>query len=707
MTELQHALAIRLVDDDLDRENFIDPQLIIDSCFGLVEIDRESSTIRFVHYSVQEYLTSHNHGFFENADIEITKVCLKYLSLDSMKDLHLQNRQRFKRSLDELPFLDYAARQWGFHAINVAPHDVQDVAVPFLRSSSHLMSAARVRDYYRSAFFRKWHERISLWGHSGSDGPGISTCASFGLTEFVKFLIGKNQQPMLKARNMYGSTPLHEAALSGYESTAKLLLEYGADVLDHNIGKNTPLYLAVAYGQISVARLLLQQQSSAQLDTRARYGWTALHKAADIGNEDIAALLLQSGAMVNSEDVKGMRPLHFAARKGYLEIVRLLLMSGAEVHSQASDGLTPLDHAVTSGHLEVARMLLNNGARVEHRAMDKWTVLHRAARGGHDSLVALLLERGANVLAENHKGGIPLHAAARSGSVRAVELLLNDKSGLSKEQLCKKMREGSTPRDVAFFTAHFDIHKILRVAEVQNQERPFTIGDKIASAIESGKMEKLRRLLSETTCATDALIDGRQPALHLAIQEEQSDMVNVLLNHGADINSTGYHNWTPLHIAASIGHLTLTQLCLARGANVAALTDTAQTPLHKACSSKSLLVVEALLEAGADREAKNQRGMRAIHIAAHQNNLDLVRLLVQDYGVSVLAVDNFGERAANWAERSGHLNLLQFLRGEEKKARQLQAALPIASSGGEISLLSAAFTDHNVSHLHRSLPVTP
>ncbi|ERF70990.1 hypothetical protein EPUS_03269 [Endocarpon pusillum Z07020] len=671
VTELQHVLAVRLHDSDLDRENFIHPQAVIDCCFGLVEIDQESLSIRFVHYSLEEYLRSHDHGLFKNGDEEVTKVCLKYLSLDSVKGLHIQNRKKFLESLGDLAFLDYAATEWGFHATNVAPQDVKDVALPFLRSSPHLMSAARVRDH-RSPYFRKWHQRMSVWAYSESDGAGISTCASFGLTDFVRFLICENRQPMLKARNMYGSTPLHEAALGGYESTAKLLLEYGADVLDLNIGKSTPMYLAVGNGQVSMARLLLQQQSSVQLDIRARDGWTALHKAVDIGNEEMVTLLLRSGAMVDSEDEKRMRPLHLAARKGYL----------------------PRDF--TSGHLEVARMLLDNGARVEHRGMDKWTVLHRAARGGHENLVALLLERGADVLAEDHKGEIPLHAAARSGSIRAVELLLNDKSGLKKEQLCKKERKGSTPRDVAFFTSHFGVHKLLRRAEVQNQEHPLTICDKIAAAIESGKMEKLRRLLAERSCEIDALIDGRQPALHLAIQEEQPDMVNLLLSHGADINSTGYHNWTPLHIAASIGHLALTQLCLARGANVAALTDTAQTPLHKACSSRNILVVKALLEAGADKTAKNQRGMGAIHVAAHQKNLDVVRLLVQDYGVSVWVVDNFGETAADWAARSGHLDLLQFLRSEEKKARQLQAASPIASAGGGISSLPAVFSAHHV-----------
>ena len=53
--ELRHALAVRLEDSELDRDNFVEPQLIVDSCYGMVEIDEKSSTIRFVHYSLQEY----------------------------------------------------------------------------------------------------------------------------------------------------------------------------------------------------------------------------------------------------------------------------------------------------------------------------------------------------------------------------------------------------------------------------------------------------------------------------------------------------------------------------------------------------------------------------------------------------------------------------------------------------------------------------
>lgn len=664
VAELQHVLAIRLNESDLDRENFIEPQLVVDSCFGLVEIDKESSTIRFVHYSLQEFLKSHKHGLFENGDMEITKVCLRYMSLDSVKDLHVKNRRTFMHALQDFAFLDYAATEWGCHASDLNPEDVKDLALKFLRSHSHLLTIARVRDH-QSPYFRKWYER--MWQWAISDGAGISLCATFGLTKFLKLLIGESRQPMVMAKNMYGSTPLHEAAIKGYEATAQLLLDYGADVLDLNLGSSTPLFLAVANGHVPMAQLLLQNKPIAQLDLRGREGWTVLHKASHMGDEEMVTLLLQTGAMVNAEDYKGMRPLHLAAQGGYIEVVRLLLLSHADVYATTTDQFTSLDHAVRNGHLEVSKMLLDEGAQINHCAQDSWTALLRAARSGYEHIVALLLDRGADILTEDHKGEIPLHAAARSGNIRVAQLLLNTKSDLRKEQLSKRDRKGSTPKDVAFFTAHFDMHKYLRAAETENQGHSLTTIDMLTTAIEAGKLEKVRRLLANESIDIDALLDGSQPALHLALQEQQIEMVKVLLQHGAKIDSIGYHGWTPLHIAAAIGNLELTKLCLSHGANIQAVTYTAQTALHKACSSKSVQVVKELLEAGADKEAENERGMRPIHIAACQNNVDMLRLLVLDYGANISAKDKFGATAATWADRSGRSETLQFLKSVVKE----------------------------------------
>jgi hypothetical protein len=61
--------------------------------------------------------------------------------------------------------------------------------------------------------------------------------------------------------------------------------------------------------------------------------------------------------------------------------------------------------------------------------------------------------------------------------------------------------------------------------------------------------------------------------------------------------------------------------------------------------------------------------MTALHIAAHQDRLQIVRMLVWEFGVDVHVRDRRGLTAAMWAERSAHLDMLAFLRVEMKRGK--------------------------------------
>lgn len=663
--EIRHALALRIEEEELDQDNLVSLKMILDSCCGLVEVDSESSKLRFVHFTLEEFLRT-DHGLFKNGDLEITRTCLRYLTLTVLKDLPWKNRNDFSQALAKLPFLDYASREWGFHARDIAVEDVLELALSFFNSRPHLLTVARVRDH-KSSDFRKWRERMLAWAFSG--GAGISLAASFGLTNFVKFLISQVDAPVLTARNMYGSTALHEVAIKGYEDTAELLIANGADLLDSNNGKNTPFYLSVAYGQLSMVRTLLKYGVK-QVNIPCTGGWTALHSAADLGNGAMVTLLLSAGSDCSIKNIKGMTPLHMAARQGHLHVVKLLVLAGASIEVAGFDRYFPLDFAITAGHYDMVAFLLDNGARLDHKGQDQWRAIHRAARGGHGNILALLIDRGADLLETDHKGNIPMHLAARSGNLEAIDVLLNSQPELKREQLFAKDRSGCTPRVVAFYTAHYGIHKHLRAAEMALVgSSQLTAADKITVAIEEGHCSKVRRFISKSNTAINKPDELGQPPLHVALQEQRLDIAELLLEYSASIESVGFHGWHPLHIASSVGNLELVNLCLRYGADVHVRTSTGQTAMHKACSGSSLEVVRTLLGAGADPEAMNQRGMRPLHVATHQNRRDIVDLLVLEYGVDVFAKDRFGDTAVTWAERGGYLGLLGFLREEEKKKR--------------------------------------
>jgi TonB family protein len=70
--------------------------------------------------------------------------------------------------------------------------------------------------------------------------------------------------------------------------------------------------------------------------------------------------------------------------------------------------------------------------------------------------------------------------------------------------------------------------------------------------------------------------------LHLAAQNGNKDVAELLLAKKAEINVKAYDGWTPLHLAARYGHKDVIELLLAKGAEVEAKDDRGKTPLDMA-----------------------------------------------------------------------------------------------------------------------------
>src|SRR6201996_7976923 len=62
--ELQEALAVEIGDEELAMDNIISPQLLLDCCLGLVVIDAENDTVRFVHFTLEEHIQKHSSIYF-------------------------------------------------------------------------------------------------------------------------------------------------------------------------------------------------------------------------------------------------------------------------------------------------------------------------------------------------------------------------------------------------------------------------------------------------------------------------------------------------------------------------------------------------------------------------------------------------------------------------------------------------------------------
>ena len=104
--------------------------------------------------------------------------------------------------------------------------------------------------------------------------------------------------------------------------------------------------------------------------------------------------------------------------------------------------------------------------------------------------------------------------------------------------------------------------------------------------------------------------------------EDETDFSELLLAHGADIESTKLTDSTPLHLAARANHSKQVSLLLRKGANINALDSDGDTTFGLAIMYKSSAVVKNLLNnPGLDYAHRSGNGSTAIHLAARYSEV--------------------------------------------------------------------------------------
>lgn len=122
--------------------------------------------------------------------------------------------------------------------------------------------------------------------------------------------------------------------------------------------------------------------------------------------------------------------------------------------------------------------------------------------------------------------------------------------------------------------------------------------------------------------------DGETP-LMMAVFKGQTELVVRMIEKGADVNQTG---WTPLHYAATAGHVQLIKILLDKHAYIDAESPNKTTPLMMAAHYGTPSAVKLLLEEGADPSLKNELGLSAIDFALQakkQDSVDIISAFVR------------------------------------------------------------------------------
>ena len=190
------------------------------------------------------------------------------------------------------------------------------------------------------------------------------------------------------APHKMNSQSLHYAVMAGDEELVSELLTRGAKVDTKRFEDDdmAAVQLTAMLGHIEILRAFLD--SGADVKCVHRNWWTALHYAANGGDELILSLRL---ANMNSVDKFAATSLHYTAISCYDKIVTMLIDNEADIKCIDDNGWTALHHASRNGYGEVVSALLEGGNRSS-------TAIMHASIGEHEKILWILLDIGANVL---------------------------------------------------------------------------------------------------------------------------------------------------------------------------------------------------------------------------------------------------------------------------------------------------------------------
>jgi ankyrin repeat protein len=399
------------------------------------------------------------------------------------------------------------------------------------------------------------------FGDNGSGGTSplptasIHECCSGGDLDGLKAYIASctsksKKKELVNSKDGNGNTPLHLVASSGQLELVKYLYTCeGIAPNAKNKDKKTALWLAVENGHLEVVKFLVNETAVGKEEKTVKIKFNkdkliALAKEKeqhdivqflsgasgdlkadepDIPSvsihdycssdklDDLKAFLQTNPKEVNSKDSNGKTPLHIAASNGYLELVKYLYTcEELKPNSEDKSKKTALYLAVENGHLEVVKFLIAN----------------RAMRKGN--LIALAKEKRYNDIVQFLSGN-----SGKADSPSALASDENDGVDTGNDDALHTNNRGSDLGAVSE-----NNHEDVNGGPPSKDEHDDVNGE----AVEEPEAASIHQ------CCLDGKLDGLQACIaSCTSKSKKKELVNSKDNNGN----------TPLHIAASSGHLEL------------------------------------------------------------------------------------------------------------------------------------------------------
>ncbi|XP_055620116.1 protein phosphatase 1 regulatory subunit 16A isoform X3 [Toxorhynchites rutilus septentrionalis] len=225
---------------------------------------------------------------------------------------------------------------------------------------------------------------------------------------------------------------------------------------------------------------------------------------------------------------------------------------------------------------------------------------------------------------------------------------------------------------------------------MSSYKRHITFEDSVVllEAAARNDIAEVAKLLQKGVTPDATNMDGLT-ALHQCCIDDNAEMLNLLLDFGANVNAQDSERWTPLHAAATCGHLNLVKILIARGANLLSVNADGNMPYDICDDEEALDYIEAemskrgvtqelidetraatetqmlkdlqdIAAQGGDLEVPDSQGATPLHIASANGYTRAVEFLLEQH-VSTDAVDHDLWTPVHAAACWGHLEVLEML----------------------------------------------
>jgi ankyrin repeat protein len=370
----------------------------------------------------------------------------------------------------------------------------------------------------------------------------------------------------------------------------------------------------------------LSSQAPAKPDTKpdARPASTDIFTAALNGDIPAAtALAEQNPAIARLRSADHKTALHYAVQGGHSDMIFFLSQRGADLSAgPESPLLTAVDYPDHAVATDMSMALLINASDPNAKRADGKTALDLASARGYTDIVEMLVHRGATLpaggsAAANVKTERVYYGKRYSFDVHGQPYVAENLDGLPQDFINEFAR-----------LSHFDVERVKHLAKLA----PALVAGRATwdeSGIEAAShvgLIPLARFLADagaavSTCTAtllglrdrvEALVKSdpacvRERGAHdlplmayTAYGEQHAEIADFLLDSGAAVETKAF-GITTLHIAAGKGYTELAEVLLAHGADINAAGSSrgsVVTPLAIAVRSKQDRMAEFLKSRG-------------------------------------------------------------------------------------------------------------